>query len=98
MTNNELWRRINQLEPGTTLRTVTGQPFIFDRVAADIVHIRVGPNRRPRRLPRAMLEAANELGLRGDALIPSKIRAEGISEFDPAFVVGVLKAVGADRA
>lgn len=96
MTNDELWRRITNLK-GQMLPTATGRGSFWVRtVSHDDVRIRVGKD-RPRRLQRTQLEAAYALGLKGDALRPTEIAATKIAEFDSAYVVGILKAVGADR-
>ena len=47
-------------------------------------------------VPRTEIEAADRLGLRGDALTPSRVREAGASEYRPAYVAALLRAADGD--
>lgn len=96
MTRDNLWPRLKSLE-GRTLRTVTGEgAFEVLRVADSTVRIRIRSSGREQGIPRREIEAADRLGLRGDALTPGRVRAEGASEYRPAYVAALLRALDGD--
>jgi hypothetical protein len=96
MTRDNLWQRLRALE-GRTLRTVTGRGvFEVLRVADDAVHIRVRSSGREYGVRRREIEAGGALGLRGAALTPFRVRQASASEYRPAYVAALLRAVDGD--
>ena len=90
------WIDIQALE-GQTVSTVTGVPLGVERVEERAVIVRL-QNGEARRIPREEVEAAAQLGLQGNDLRPTTVRAAGASDFNPAYVVALLRAVVKPRS
>lgn len=92
MTN--LWQRIERLR-GRELRTVTGKPFTIEAIEASGMRI-VPSTGRSRLVPRRDIERAAGLGIHPQSLTTSDVRQSGASDWNPAYVVAILRAAGTD--
>ncbi len=95
--NDALWRLVAGLE-GRTVTTVRGRPFLVHSVSTDSVRVLVGPHHRQRSLDRSMLEEADTLPRTGGMLNPQSVRSAGLTEYDPAYVAGIINKVRATAA
>jgi hypothetical protein len=88
----DLRQRVRLLE-GRTLRTQRGAAFDVERVTdhGTYIHIRSSGSRR--NVPWREIDQAYALGLSRDELTPARIRSEGASEFNPAYVAAILMAL-----
>lgn len=87
------WERIRALE-GQTLPTVSGRTA-FDIAAVDDDEMRIVPRSsgKPRAIKRRVFERAEARGLSTVDVTPSQLREAGISEFNPAYVAAIIRAV-----
>jgi hypothetical protein len=88
-----LWERIQALE-GQTLVTVSGRAT-FDVASVDDGYVRVVPRKtgKTRPIPHREFELAASLGLLTAEVTPIQLRREGVSEFNPAYVAAIIRAV-----
>ena len=94
MDNEELWSRVRALQ-GCLVRAASGRRrFHVVRVSDDVAVLRAT---KTYHLPRSTLEAAYALGRKSDAPLPGEASYARFDHFDPAVLVGVLNAIGADR-
>jgi len=95
-TRDALWQAIGVLI-GQTVDTVRGRPFTILSVArhkdaaVEIAPVSTG---KPRKLYRESLEGAYLLWKREGGVTPSRVREEGLSERNPAYVAALIQAVG----
>ncbi len=94
MNNEELWNRVQALQGGLVRAASGRRRFHVVRVSADIAVLRAS---KTYHVPRSTLEAAYALGRNSDALLPEEVIDARLDHFDPALLVGVLNAIGADR-
>src|SRR5215211_6433646 len=88
-----LWERVRELE-GQTLPTVSGRTA-FDIVSVGDHYVRVTPHSsgKPRLIRREEFERAEMLRLVRADVIPIQLRDAKISEFNPAYVAAIIRAV-----
>jgi hypothetical protein len=88
-----LWERIRALE-GQTQTTVSGRA-VFDIVAVNDGCVRVVPRStgKARCIDRREFEEAEGRGYASAVVAPSDLRQAGISEFNPAYVAAIIRAV-----
>ena len=90
---DELWSRVKELE-GRTLQTLSRRlPVHITRVEHDQVLVTPESTGTTRAIRREEIEKAYELRLSTEELTPSRLRAEGASEFNPAYVAAILNAL-----
>lgn len=87
------WERVRAMK-GQTLPTVTGRA-VFDVEAADNDSIQVVPysSGKPRTISSHEFDRAEILGLAVPSVTPIQLRTAGASEFNPAHVAAIIRAV-----
>ena len=85
---SEIWTRVRSLE-GRTLLTSTGKPFLVVEVGSDYLRIAPESTGKGRPIKRSEIEGAAEL----KDPTPTEVRAAGISEYNPAYVAAIVRAL-----
>ena len=96
---DQLWKRIEELS-GQTLQTMRGNRFEVVSVRPEkavALRVLVKSTGRRRNILRREIESSYQLGLKGDDLIPLRLRQTGTSDRNPSYVVAILRAVGAHK-
>jgi hypothetical protein len=88
----DLWRQVEGLS-GTMLETVRGKRFDVSAVTAHSVIIRGASSGREYPVPRSEIECASMLEIAPENLRPIDVRSHGCSEYHPAYVVAIIRAV-----
>ena len=88
----EIWLRIGKLR-GQTIKTPNGPGFVVEEVTEHVVTIRLVSSGSIFRIKRAMIEQAWLLKSPGERLLPSQVRATGVSERSPAYVAALVNAI-----
>ncbi len=87
------WDRVQALQ-GKTLQTVSrGATFKVEKVNNDHVWVMPCSSGKLRRIERWRFEEAERQGLVTPNVTPTEIRKKGISDFNPAYVAAIIRAV-----
>jgi hypothetical protein len=89
----QLWARVAELQAKTITTTTGRAQFNVDRVTDTGIVITPHSTGLPRKIQRRELESAAGLGLTTDQLTPTRVRQAGASEFNPAYVAAILRAI-----
>jgi hypothetical protein len=87
------WRQVERLA-GSTIPTTSGRArFEVRRVDDRSVTVAPTSSGVERTIERHKVEAAYQLHLAGEEVSPSRLRAAGITEWHPAYIAGIVKAI-----
>lgn len=87
-----LWNEVQTLG-GQTLWTVRGNGFDIASVSDDLVRIILHSSGRVCFIPKGAFDQAEAQGLDTSEVSPSLLRKAGVSEFQPAYIAAIIRAV-----
>lgn len=90
---DELWARVRALE-GRMLVTTAGKAFRIVAVGTDYVRIAPESSGKERPVHRSEIEGAVAMARAGREVSPVRLREAGVSEFNPAYVAAIVRALG----
>jgi hypothetical protein len=86
-----IWERVQRLNT-RTVHTVKGIPFEITAVNENSVKIKVRSGNEYY-ISRREFESAEELGMVTSRVEPGQLRKAGVSEGNPAYVAGIIRAI-----
>ncbi len=87
------WRRIDKLT-AVPVATVTGKLFDISLIEPERgIQVRLRSTGANRWIPAWRINAALDLSLTREAITPSRLRAEQVTELHASYVAGILRAI-----